>query len=105
MENFTLLNGRVLVQQIQEDEVSEGGIFIPEQAREKPMTSVVHDVAPGYYSDSGAWVPTALKPGDKVLTGKYVGSEIKFEGKTYLILHETDVFGFWGERPENGKNV
>ena len=91
--NFECLNGRVLVELIYEDEVSPGGIYIPEQAKERPVRGRVVALGEGYYLESGEYVKTRLKVGDVVYFGRYAGSEIKIDGHDYNIIIEQDVFG------------
>ena len=89
---FKPLNGRVLVERVRADEVSEGGIYIPETAKEVPMQGTVIALGEGWY-ENGVFVPTKLKVGDKVLFGRYAGSEIQIDGREQLILLEPDIFG------------
>ena len=90
---FFPLNDRLLIEVIHEDEVTPGGLFIPEQAKERPMQGKVVAVGEGGYLPSGEFRKTQLKVGDVVLFGKFAGSEIKLNGVDYLIAIEEDIFG------------
>jgi chaperonin GroES len=85
------LNDRVLVKRIEEVQVTKGGILIPDTAKEKPIEGKVISVGPGKMSDAGARMPLQLKEGDRVLFGKYAGTEIKMEGEEYLMMREEDI--------------
>ena len=85
------LNDRVLVKRIEEVQVTKGGILIPDTAKEKPIEGKVIAVGPGKMSDAGNRMPLQLKEGDRVLFGKYAGSEIKMEDEEYLMMREEDI--------------
>jgi chaperonin GroES len=85
------LNDRVLVKRIEEVQVTKGGILIPDTAKEKPIEGKVIAVGPGKMSDAGSRMPLQLKEGDRVLFGKYAGTEIKMEGEEYLMMREEDI--------------
>jgi chaperonin GroES len=85
------LNDRVLVKRIEEVQVTKGGIVIPDTAKEKPIEGKVIAVGPGKMSDAGVRMPLQLKEGDRVLFGKYAGTEIKTEGEEYLMMREEDI--------------
>jgi chaperonin GroES len=85
------LNDRVLVKRIEEVQVTKGGILIPDTAKEKPIEGKVIAVGPGKMSDAGARMTLQLKEGDRVLFGKYAGTEIKMEGDEYLMMREEDI--------------
>jgi chaperonin GroES len=85
------LQDRILVKRIEEEERTKGGIIIPDAAKEKPQEGLVVAVGDGKVLDNGTRVPSALKPGDKILFGKYSGTEIKVDGEEHLILREDDV--------------
>jgi chaperonin GroES len=85
------LNDRVLVKRIEEVQVTKGGIVIPDTAKEKPIEGKVIAVGPGKMSDAGNRMPLQLKEGDRVLFGKYAGTEIKMEGEEYLMMREEDI--------------
>ncbi|MBM4284607.1 MAG: co-chaperone GroES [Deltaproteobacteria bacterium] len=85
------LNDRVLVQRTEELQVTKGGILIPDTAKEKPIEGKIIAVGPGKVNDSGVRVALHVKEGDKVLFGRYAGSEIKVEGQEYLMMREEDI--------------
>jgi len=85
------LNDRVLVKRLEEMQVTKGGIYIPDTAKEKPVEGKVISVGPGKVNDQGHRVPLNLKEGDKILFGRYAGSEIKIEGEEYLMMREDDI--------------
>jgi chaperonin GroES len=85
------LNDRVLVKRIEEVQVTKGGILIPDTAKEKPIEGKVIAVGPGKMSDAGVRMALQLKEGDRVLFGKYAGTEIKMEGDEYLMMREEDI--------------
>ncbi|MGD8394015.1 MAG: co-chaperone GroES [Candidatus Eiseniibacteriota bacterium] len=91
--NVHPLSDRVLVKRIEEEEVKRGGIIIPDTAKEKPMQGEVMSVGPGRLDENGKRLPMELKNGDRVLMGKYSGTEVKIEGDEYVILREDDVLG------------
>ena len=85
------LHDRILVERLEEKEIKRGGIIIPDTAKEKPQEGKVVAVGTGKVNDDGKKVPLDVKAGDKILFGKYSGSEVKIEDKEYLILREEDV--------------
>ncbi len=85
------LNDRVLVKRIEEVQVTKGGILIPDTAKEKPIEGKVIAVGPGKMSDAGNRMPLQLKEGDRVLFGKYAGTEIKMDGEEHLMMREEDI--------------
>jgi chaperonin GroES len=85
------LGDRVLVEAVEEEEVKKGGIIIPDTAKEKPSESVVVALGTGRKDDDGKAVPFEVKVGDKVLTSKYGGTDIKIDGKEYKILNSDDI--------------
>ncbi len=85
------LQDRILVKRIEEEERTKGGIIIPDAAKEKPQEGRVVAVGDGKILDSGKKAPLTVKPGDKILFGKYSGTEIKVDGEEHLILREDDV--------------
>jgi chaperonin GroES len=85
------LNDRVLVKRMEEVQITKGGILIPDTAKEKPIEGKVIAVGPGKMSDAGNRMPLQLKEGDRVLFGKYAGTEIKMEGEEYLMMREEDI--------------
>jgi len=89
----TPLHDRVLVRRIEEREQRKGGIIIPDAAKEKPMEGKVIAVGSGKVDDDGKRTPLEVKAGDRVLFGKYAGTEIKIEDKEHVILNENEVLG------------
>ncbi len=87
------LQDRILVKRIQEEEKTKGGIIIPDAAKEKPQEGIVVAVGDGKVLDNGTRVAPAVKAGDKILFGKYSGTEIKVDGEEHLILREDDILG------------
>lgn len=87
------LQDRLIVQRLDEEEKTASGLYIPDAAKEKPQTGRVVAVGKGKIDKDGAIVKLEVKPGDKVLFGKYSGSEIKLNGEDYLIMREDDVLG------------
>lgn len=87
------LQDRVLVQRVQEEERTKGGIIIPDTAKEKPQEGKVVAVGKGKVGDDGKVTPLDVKAGDKILFGKYSGTEVKLEGEEYLIMREEDILG------------
>ena len=87
------LHDRLLIQRIEEKETVKGGIIIPDTAKEKPQEGKVIAVGNGKVTDEGKKLPLDVKAGDRILFGKYSGSEVKIEGEEYLILREEDVLG------------
>jgi chaperonin GroES len=87
------LHDRILVKRIEEQEVRKGGIIIPDTAKEKPQEGKVIAVGNGKVGDDGKKIPLDVKAGDRILFGKYSGSEVKVEDEEYLILREEDVLG------------
>jgi chaperonin GroES len=85
------LNDRVLVKRIEEVQMTKGGIYIPDTAKEKPIEGKVVAVGSGKVSDSGERVALTVKAGDKILFGKYAGTEIKVEGEEHLMMREDDI--------------
>ena len=87
------LQDRLLVQRVEEEEKTKGGIIIPDTAKEKPAEGKVVAVGKGKVDESGKPIPMEIKKGDRILFGKYSGTEIKIEGEEYLIMREDDVLG------------
>ncbi|GMV39514.1 MAG: 10 kDa chaperonin [Myxococcales bacterium] len=90
---FRPLFDRVLVKRIQEEERTKGGIIIPDSAKEKPLEGVVAAVGEGKVLEDGALRKLDVKVNDRVLFGKYAGTEVKIEGEDHLILREDDILG------------
>jgi chaperonin GroES len=91
------LNDRVLVKRMEEVQVTKGGILIPDTAKEKPIEGKVIAVGPGKMSDQGQRMALQLKEGDRVLFGKYAGTEIKMEGEEFLMMREEDILAVIGD--------
>ncbi len=85
------LGGRVIVEPIEQEEMTAGGIILPETAKEKPQEGKILAAGPGDRDDKGQRVPMDLKVGDKVLFAKYSGTEIKMDGRKLLIMRESDI--------------
>jgi chaperonin GroES len=90
------LHDRILVERLEEQEVKKGGIIIPDTAKEKPQEGKVIAVGAGKVTDDGKRLTLDVKVGDKILFGKYSGSEVKVDDKDYLILREEDVLAVLG---------
>ncbi|MFH0778809.1 MAG: co-chaperone GroES [Candidatus Eisenbacteria bacterium] len=87
----TPLADRIIVERLEEKEVKKGGIIIPDTAKEKPQEGKVIAVGSGRLNEDGKRVPVELKKGDRILMGKYSGTEVKIDGKEYIIMREDDV--------------
>ena len=90
---FRPLHDRVVVKRVAEEEKTKGGIIIPDTAKEKPMEGEIVAVGPGARDEKGALVPLDVKAGDRILFGKWSGTEIKLDGVEYLIMKESDIMG------------
>jgi chaperonin GroES len=90
------LHDRVLVRRLAELDARPGGIIIPDTAKEKPQEGTVMAVGPGRVTDDGRSLAPALKAGDRILFGKYSGSEVTLDGEDYLVMKEEDVLGILG---------
>ena len=93
---FRPLHDRVVVKRVEEDTKTKGGIIIPETAQEKPMQGEVIAVGAGARDESGKVVALDVKAGDRVLFGKWSGTEVKIDGTEYLIMKESDIMGIVG---------
>jgi chaperonin GroES len=93
---FRPLHDRVVVKRIEADEKTAGGIIIPDTAKEKPMEGQIVAVGPGGRDEAGKLIPIDLKAGDKVLFGKWSGTEVKLDGEELLIMKESDIMGVIG---------
>ena len=91
--NVRPLRDRILVKRLEEEEQRVGGIIIPDTAKEKPQQGKVVAAGTGRISDEGKLIPLDVKAGDRILFGKYAGTEIKLDGKEYLIVREDEVLG------------
>jgi chaperonin GroES len=90
---FRPLHDRVLIRRIEQEEKTSGGIIIPDTAKEKPMEGEVIAVGPGGRDETGKLVPIDVKVGDRVLFGKWSGTEVKIDGEELLIMKESDIMG------------
>jgi chaperonin GroES len=95
--NIRPLHDRVLVKRIEESETVKGGIIIPDTAKEKPQQGEVVAVGDGKILEDGERAPLDVKAGDRILFGKYSGSDIKIEGQEYLIVREDEILGVFGK--------
>ncbi|MEO0679289.1 MAG: co-chaperone GroES [Pseudomonadota bacterium] len=91
--NFTPLHDRVLVRRIESEEKTAGGLIIPDSAKEKPQEGQIVAAGAGARKDSGELIEMAVKAGDKVLFGKWSGTEVKIDGEDLLIMKESDILG------------
>jgi len=91
--NIRPLQDRIIVKRLEEEEKTKGGIIIPDAAKEKPMQGEVVAAGKGKVGDDGKVNPLDVKVGDKILFGKYAGTEVKLDGEEYLIMREDDVLG------------
>ncbi len=92
------LHDRILLRRVAEEETTRGGIVIPDTAKDKPQEGEVVAVGKGKISEDGTLLPLDVKKGDRVLFGKYAGSEVKIEGEEFLIIREEEVFGILATR-------
>ena len=92
-QKMTPLHDRILVRRVEEQESVRGGIIIPDSAKEKPQEGVVIAVGRGKSNDKGEVFPLAVKEGDRILFGKYAGTEIKIDNEEFLIMREEEVLG------------
>lgn len=91
--NLRPMQDRIIVKRVEEETKTAGGIFIPETAKEKPQQGEVVAIGKGKVKEDGTVIPLDVKVGDKVLFGKYAGTEVKLEGADYLIMREDDILG------------
>ena len=91
--NFTPLQDRVLVRRVESEERTKGGLIIPDSAKEKPQEGEVVACGEGARKDSGELIPMTVKAGDKILFGKWSGTEVKIDGEDLLIMKESDIMG------------
>ncbi len=89
--NLKPLGGRLVVEPTEQEDVTTGGIFLPETAKEKPQKGIVLAAGPGERDDKGKYIPMEVKVGDSILFNKYAGTEIKVDGKKLIILRENEV--------------
>ena len=90
---FRPLHDRVVIRRVEPEGKSTGGIFIPDTAQEKPMEGEIIAVGPGARDERGTVVPLDVKKGDRILFGKWSGSEVKLDGEDLLIMNESDIMG------------
>ncbi|MBS0385313.1 MAG: co-chaperone GroES [Proteobacteria bacterium] len=93
MASFRPLHDRVVVRRVKEEEKTKGGIIIPDTAQEKPQEGEVIAVGPGARDEDGERVPLDVKVGDRILFGKWSGTEVKIDGEDLLIMKESDIMG------------
>ena len=94
--NLKPLADRVIVKPSEAEETTKGGIILPDSAKEKPIEGTIVAIGPGRTSDDGKLIKPEVKVGDKILYGKYSGTEVKVEGVEYLIMRESDIFAIIG---------
>jgi len=102
---FRPLHDRVAVRRIEQDEKTRGGIIIPDTAKEKPQEGEVVAVGPGAWDEHGKLVPLDLRAGDRVLFGKWSGTEVKIDGEELMIMKESDVMGVIEGKPAKARKV
>jgi chaperonin GroES len=100
---FRPLGDRVLVRRVEEEEKTKGGIIIPDTAKEKPQEGEVIAVGPGARDDNGKIQPLDVKNGDRILFGKWSGTEVKLDGEDLLIMKESDILGVLDESAKKAK--
>ena len=103
--NFRPLHDRVVVRRLEEDEKSAGGIIIPDTAKEKPTQGEVLAVGPGARNDDGKVIPLDVKVGDRVIIGKWSGTEVKIDGEELLIMKESDIMGVLEGATKKGRKA
>jgi chaperonin GroES len=103
--NFRPLGDRVLVKRVKEDEKSKGGIIIPDTAQEKPQEGEVIAVGPGARDEDGERIAMDVKVGDRILFGKWSGTEVKLDGEELLIMKESDIMGVVENGAGKGKKA
>jgi chaperonin GroES len=101
--NFVPLHDRILVRRVEEQETTRGGIIIPETAKDKPQEGEVLAVGKGKIKEDGKVLPLDVKPGDRILFGKYAGAEIQIDGEEYLIMREDEVLGILAKTGKRAK--
>ena len=95
---FTPLHDRVLVRRIEGEDKTKGGLIIPDSAKEKPQEGEVVAVGEGARKDSGELIPMSVKAGDRILFGKWSGTEVKLDGEELLIMKESDILGVLSDK-------
>src|SRR6266446_4509178 len=99
------LYDRIVVKRVEEKEQMQGGLYIPDTAKEKPQEGEVVAVGKGKRLENGTTVPLDVQPGDHILFGKYSGSDIKLDGEEYLIMREDEVLGILDAQPKVAKKA
>jgi chaperonin GroES len=102
---FRPLHDRVVVRRIESDERTAGGIIIPDTAKEKPQEGEIIAVGPGARDEAGKLVPLDVKAGDRILFGKWSGTEVKLDGEELLIMKESDVMGVIEGKPVSSRKA
>ena len=102
---FRPLHDRVVVRRIEAEEKSKGGIIIPDTAKEKPQEGEVIAVGPGGRDEAGKLIPIDIQVGDRVLFGKWSGTEVKIDGQDLLIMKESDIMGVLTDAPASKKKA
>ena len=102
---FRPLHDRVVVRRIEQDEKTAGGIIIPDTAKEKPMEGEIIAADPGARNENGQLVPLDVKVGDRVLFGKWSGTEVKLDGEELMIMKESDIMGIIEGSPASKRKV
>ncbi|HKT18810.1 MAG TPA: co-chaperone GroES [Stellaceae bacterium] len=102
---FRPLHDRVVVRRIEQDEKTAGGIIIPDTAKEKPMEGEIIAAGPGGRNENGQLVPLDVKVGDRVLFGKWSGTEVKLDGEELMIMKESDIMGIIEGTPASKRKV
>ncbi len=97
--NLKPLGDRVVIEHVEQNDKSSGGVFLPDTAKEKPQEGVVRAVGTGRVTDDGKTLPMSVKAGDRVIYSKYSGSEVKVDGTEYLIVSEKDVLAIVDKVP------
>jgi chaperonin GroES len=103
--DFVPLHDRILVRRVEEEEKTRGGLIIPETAKEKPQEGEVLAVGKGRIKEDGKVLPLDVKPGDRILFGKFSGSDIVLEGEEYLIMREEEVLGLLANAVKRSKTA
>jgi len=103
--SFRPLHDRVLVRRVKEEEKTRGGIIIPETAQEKPQEGEVIGVGPGARDEDGEYIKPDVQVGDRILFGKWSGTEVKIDGEELLIMKESDIMGVIEEKKSKKKDA
>ena len=104
--NIRPLYDRVVVKRIEDNETSmQGGLYIPDSAKEKPQEGEVVAIGKGKRLENGTLVPLEVQPGDRILFGKYSGSDIKLDGQEYMIMREDEILGILDKQPKAAKKA